>query len=109
MLERVEIDSRRVGVIERHRGTMPMGHLGNRWHILNLHRYRARAFAPDQASIAFDQLLDPASDKRVIITNLHVVTTEYLLCEMPAWTIYAVRHERMFAGIDKRKVDQSKS
>ncbi len=72
----IEQNAGGIGVVECHQHTARMGRSDNGWHILNFHRDRSGAFAPDQLRGVRDQLTNAGPDHWVIGLDLDAETAQ---------------------------------
>ena len=86
-----------------------MGRGDDGWHILNLHRDRSGAFAPDQLSGIPDQLTNTGPNHRIIGLDLDAETAQQTIGHFPVWTIGRIRHQSVAARRATRQVNQCNS
>jgi hypothetical protein len=97
MPEGVEEQRRRPGVVEQHRGAMPMGNAGDQRHVLHLEALRPRSLQVDGLGIGADQRLDTGADQRVVIGYLDAEAAQHPVAELAGRLVGRVNHQKMVA------------
>ena len=98
MVEGLEIERRRPGIVDGDARPAGMGDLGYRRHILHLEGLRTRRLQIDQLRLRAHQLRDAGADGGVEEGGSDAVARQRLGGVAPGRSIDAVRHQHMVAG-----------
>ena len=101
MVERLEVERRRPGIVDQHGGAMLLGDAGDRIDVLHLEGLRARRLEIDDLGVGLDQLLDAGADHRIEEGRLDAEALQRRVGEAAGGAVGIVGDQQVIAGLEE--------
>ena len=101
MVERLEVERRRPGVVDQHGRAVLLGDRGDRVDVLHLEGLRAGRLEIDDLGVGLDQLLDAGADHRIEEGRLDAEALERGVGEAARRTVAVVGQQHVVAGLQE--------
>ena len=101
MVERLEVERRRPGVVDQHRGAVLLGDRGDGVDVLHLEGLRAGRLEIDDLGVGPHQLRDVGADHRIEEGRLDAEALQRGVGEAPRRAVGVVGHQHVVAGLEE--------